>query len=152
MNQRACLNNIWCESSVQLNQIVRALLNTLIFLTNSLSDSSFESYLRDTHRWVDYRDLKEDVLPKLLNSFKEFSIHPDARFKCANRFEGQFPSIRIQCPVGFVPDVIYIELPHRHETFIVKQAMQTTTIKGLENLVIHLRVLLTIGLAHWQPT
>jgi hypothetical protein len=126
-------------------------LSAMYFLPNSLSDPSFEAYLRDTHRLMDYRDVKDDLLPKLVASFEEFASHHQIKFICSNRFEGQFPAMRIQCPVGFVPDLIYIEFPHRHESFLIKQAAQETAIQGLVNLAIHLRVILTMGLAHWRP-
>jgi hypothetical protein len=124
----------------------------LYFLPNSLSDPSFETYLRDTHRLLDYRDVKANLLPKLFESIEEFSHHSHCQFKCCNRFEGQFPSLRIQCPVGFAPDVIHIEFPHRHESFVVKQAGQELKVQGLENLAIHLRVILVMGLAHWRTS
>lgn len=127
-------------------------MSAMYFLPNSLSDPSFEVYLQDTHRFMDYLDVKDELLPKLIESFKEFSSLRHIRFNCSNRFEGRYPAIRIQCPVGFVPDVIAIEFPHRHESFIVRFAEQETTIQGLENLAMHLRVILTMGLAHWQPT
>jgi hypothetical protein len=122
------------------------------FLPNSISDPGFETYLRDTHRWMDYCDVKGQLLPELLESIEDFSQHRHCRFTCSNRFEGQFPAIRIQSPVGFVPDLIFIEFPHRHESFVVKQASQESTLQGLENLTNHLRVILTIGLAHWRTT
>lgn len=127
-------------------------MSVLHFSPNSLSDPSFEAYLRDTHRLMDYRDVRDDLLPKLIDSFEAFSHLRHVRFNCSNRFEGRHPAIRIQSPVGFVPDVISIEFPHRHESFIVKFAEQETTIQGLTNLAIHLRVIVTMGLAHWQPT
>jgi hypothetical protein len=54
--------------------------------------------------------------------------------------------------VGFVPDVIHIEFPHRHESFVVKQAEQESKLQGLENLANHLRVILMMGVAHWRTT
>lgn len=125
-------------------------MNLLYFSPNSLSDPVFESYLRDTHRLIDYRDVKEQLLPKLLESISEFSQNRHCRFTCRNRFEGQFPAIRLQSPVGFVPDVIYIEFPHRHQAFVVKQAGQESKVQGLDNLANHLRVILVMGLAHWR--
>jgi hypothetical protein len=104
------------------------------------------------HRYIDYRDVMDSLLPDLFGSFEEFAHRPYIRFTCCNRFEGQFPAIRIQCPVGFVPDVIYIEFTHRHESFLVKQAGQESQLHGLENLSNHIRVLLTMGLAHWRVT
>jgi hypothetical protein len=127
-------------------------VNLLYFLPNSLSDASFESYLRDTHRLMDYRDVKDQLLPRLLESIDEFSKHRHCRFTCTNRFEGQFPAIRMQSPVGFVPDVIHIEFPHRHESFVVKQAGQESKVEGLDNLANYLRVILVMGLAHWRTT
>ncbi len=127
-------------------------MSPLYFLPNSISDPSFETYLHDTHRLMDYRDVKEQLLPKLIESIDAFSQHMHCRFTCTNRFEGQFPAIRIQSPVGFVPDVIHIEFPHRHESFVVKQAGQESKLQGMENLTNHLRVILMMGLAHWQPT
>ena len=127
-------------------------MSTLHFLSNSLSDPIFEAYLSDTHRFTDYRSVMDELLPKLIDSFAEFSSRRHIRFSCSNRFEGQFPSIRIQCPVGFVPDLIHIEFPHRHDTFVVKQAAEETVIRGLANLASHLHVILTMGLAHWRPT
>lgn len=127
-------------------------MSGLYFLPNSISDPSFETYLRDTHRLMDYRDVKAQLLPKLFESMGEFFQHMHCRFTCTNRFEGRFPAIRIQSPVGFVPDVIHIEFPHRHESFVVKQAGQESKLQGMENLSNHLRVILMMGLAHWQPT
>ncbi len=127
-------------------------MSPLYFLPNSLSDPSFETYLRDTHRLFDYRDVKDQLLPQLFDSIEEFSNQSHCRFTCGNRFEGQFPELRIQCPVGFVPDVIHIEFPHRHESFVVRQAGQESKLQGLENLAIHLRVIVLMGLAHWHTT
>ena len=127
-------------------------MNLLYFSQNILSDPSFERYLRDTHRWMDYRDVREQLLPQLFESIHEFSQHRHCRFTCSNRFEGQFPAIHIQSPVGFVPDSICIEFPHRHELFVVKQAEQESKLLGLESLAKHLRVILVMGLAHWRTT
>lgn len=125
-------------------------MSLLYFSPNSLSDSVFENYLRDTHRWIDYRDVKEQLLPQLFGSIREFSQHRHCRFTCSNRFEGQYPALRIQSPVGFVPDEIQIEFPHRHEAFIVKQVGQSNSVQGLDQLDNHLRVILVMGLAHWR--
>ena len=127
-------------------------MSPLYFLSNSTSDPTFESYLRDIHRHADYKTVKELLLPKLFESVDYFSNARHVRFVCTNRFEGRFPAIRIQSPVGFVPDVIHIEFPHRHESFVVKQAGQESKLQGMENLSNHLRVILMMGLAHWQPT
>mgnify|MGYP000104750484 FL=1 len=127
-------------------------MTPLYFLANSLSDPTFETYLRDTHRYLDYRDVKEKLLPELFGSIDEFSSRRHCRFTCSNRFEGQFPAIRIQTPVGFVPDVIDIEFLHRHESFCVTQAGQAAKVQGLDQLGNHLRVILIMGLAHWRPT
>lgn len=126
-------------------------MSPLHFLPNNASDSTFESYLRDTHRYLDYCDVKEHLLPKLFESIEQFSKLVHFRFVLINRFEGQFPALRIQCPVGFVPDAIYIEFPPRHESFYIKQSGQALQVQGLENLMHHLRVLLVMGLAHWHP-
>jgi hypothetical protein len=127
-------------------------VTALYFLPNSLSDPSFETYLRDTHRLLDYRDVKDQLLPKLFESIEALSNLSHVQFIGSNRFEGQFPTLRIQCPVGFVPDVIHIEFPHRHESFVVRQAGHETKLQGLENLAIHLRVIVSMGLAHWRTT
>lgn len=127
-------------------------MSPLYFLPNSLGDPVFETYLRDTHRWMDYRDVKEQLLPKLFESIEEFSQQRHTRFTCTNRFEGQFPAIHIQSPVGFVPDSICIEFPHRHEMFVVRQAEQESKLHGLDSLANHLRVILVMGLAHWRTT
>jgi hypothetical protein len=127
-------------------------MSSLYFLKNSISDPTFESYLRDMDRYIDYCDVKNIVLPASFALFDEFAHRPHIRFTCINRFEGQFPAIHIQCPVGFVPDVICIEFTYRHAFFIVKQAGQASHIQGLENLSSHLRVILTMGLAHWRAT
>lgn len=86
-------------------------MTPLYFLPNSLSDPSFEAYLQDTHRFHDYLDVKDKLLPKLFESIEQFSKGVNTRFLCVNRFEGQNPALRIQSPAGFVPDVIYIEFP-----------------------------------------
>jgi len=122
------------------------------FLPNSLSDPIFETYLRETHRIKDYRDVRDNLLPQLFASFAALSTRLQIRFNCSNRFEGQYPAIRIQCPVGFVPDEIQIEFPHQRQSFVVHHTGQMMTIHGQENLHHHLRVILTIGLAHWFPT
>ncbi len=127
-------------------------MSPFYFLPNNISDPDFETYLRDTHRWMDYRDVKGQLLPQLFESMEEFSQHRHCRFTCSNRFEGQFPALRIQSPVGFVPDLIFIEFPYRHESFVVKQASQESKLQGLEHLANHLRVILTMGLAHWRTT
>jgi hypothetical protein len=127
-------------------------VSPLYFLPNSLSDPVFEAYLRDTHRLMDYRDVKDQLLPQLFESIDEFSQQRSTRFTCTNRFEGQFPAIHIQSPVGFVPDLICIEFPHRHEAFVVKQAEQATKLQGLDSLASHLRVILVMGVAHWRTT
>ena len=127
-------------------------MSPLYFLPNSLSDPVFEAYLRDTHRLMDYRDVKEQLLPQLFESIDAFSQQRSTRFTCTNRFEGQFPAIHIQSPVGFVPDLICIEFPHRHEAFVVKQAAQETKLQGLDSLASHLRVILVMGIAHWRTT
>lgn len=127
-------------------------MSTLNFLPNSLSDPSFETYLRDTHRLLDYWDIKDQLLPKLFESIEVFSDQSHCRFVCSNRFDGQFPTLRIQCPVGFAPDVIHIEFPHRQESFVVRQSGQETKLQGLENLAIYLRVIVVMGLSHWRTT
>ena len=127
-------------------------MSPFYFLPNNISDPDFETYLLDTHRWMDYRDVKGQLLPQLFESMEEFSQHRHCRFTCSNRFEGQFPALRIQSPVGFVPDLIFIEFPYRHESFVVKQASQESKLQGLEHLANHLRVILTMGLAHWRTT
>lgn len=121
------------------------------FYPNSLSDSVFEAYLHDTHRFADYSNVKVELLPELFESIDEFSLGVSCKFKGTNRFEGQHPAIRIQSPVGFVPDVIFIEFPPRHASFCIKQDAHTVTIYGLEDLAKHLRVMLLMGLAHWHP-
>jgi hypothetical protein len=127
-------------------------VTTLHFHPNSLSDPTFEAYLRDTHRLIDYRDVRDVVLPELFESMAHLSMGRVFRFTCSNRFEGQFPALRVQSPVGFVPDLIDIEFPHRHEFFVVKQTGQVLNVHGFENLTTHLRVLLVMGFAHWHPT
>jgi hypothetical protein len=126
-------------------------MSPLYFLPNSLSDSSFESYLQDTGRYRDYCNVKNELLPNLLASLEHFRHGVDSRFVCSNRFEDQHPALRIQSPSGFVPDLIYIEFPIEDELFCVKQAGQIFKVSGLENLAHHLRVLLVMGLAHWHP-
>jgi len=127
-------------------------MSALHFYPNALSDPIFENYLRDTHRYLDYLDVKDQLLPEVLASIQPMPVSGHFRFACTNRFEGQFPAIRMQSPVGFVPDVIYIEFPPRHESFHVKQAGQDSKLQGLDNLANHLRVLLAMGIAHWHPT
>ena len=127
-------------------------MTPLCFLPNRISDASFETYLRETHRLLDYRDVKDHLLPQLFESIDEFANLRHCQFTCSNRFDGQFPALRIQCPVGFVPDVIHIEFPHRHASFVVRQAGQETKLQGFENLEIHLRVIVMMGLAHWRTT
>ena len=126
-------------------------MTPLYFLPNSLSDPSFETYLQDTHRYLDYLDVKDKLLPKLFESIEQFSKGVNTRFLCVNRFEGKNPSLRIQSPAGFVPDVICIDFPPQHDTYIVAQTSQEIKVSGLENLANHLRVLLVMGLAHWSP-
>lgn len=121
------------------------------FLPNSLSDPSFEAYLQDTHRYRDYLEVKNKVLPQLFASIEQFSKGVNTRFLCVNRFEGQNPALRIQSPAGFVPDVMYVEFPPQHDTYIVAQTAQESKVVGLDNLANHLRVLLVMGLAHWSP-
>lgn len=127
-------------------------MSPLHYLKNNISDASFETYLRDTHRLMDYRDVKDKLLPKLFESMDEFSQRRHCRFTCSNRFVGQFPAICIQSPVGFVPDVIEIEFPNRHESFVVKHTGQESKLQGLDSLANHLRVILVMGLAHWRTT
>ena len=126
-------------------------MTPLYFLPNSLGDPSFEAYLQDTHRYRDYLDVKDKVLPQLFASIEQFSKGVNTRFLCVNRFEGQNPALRIQSPVGFVPDVMYVEFPPQHDTYIVAQTAQESKVVGLDNLANHLRVLLVMGLAHWSP-
>jgi hypothetical protein len=126
-------------------------MSPLYFLPNSLSDPSFEAYLQDTNRYRDYLDVKNKVLPQLFKSIEQFSKCVNTRFLCANRFEGQNPALRIQSPAGFVPDIICIEFPPQHDTYVVLQTAQVFNVVGLNNLVNHLRVLLVMGLAHWSP-
>ena len=127
-------------------------MTLLYFLSSSLSDPNFETYLRDTHRLLDYRDVKDKLLPNLFESMQAFSNRTHCQFRYSNRFEGQFPAIRIQCPVDFVPDVIHIEFTPRHESFLVLQSGHASHVQGLEKLSNHLRVILTFGLAHWRAT
>ena len=49
------------------------------------------------------------------------------------------------------PDVIAIEFLIQTEFFCVKQSGQEFKLQGLDNLAHHLRVILVMGLAHWQP-
>jgi hypothetical protein len=126
-------------------------MSPLYFLPNSLSDPSFEAYLKETHRYSDYLNVKEKLLPKLFESIEQFSKGLNTRFLCVNRFEGQNPALRIQSPAGFVPDVMYVEFPPQHDTYIVSQTAQVFNVVGLDNLINHLRVLLVMGLAHWSP-
>jgi hypothetical protein len=126
-------------------------MTPLYFVANSLSDATFETYLKDTQRYLDYRDVRQHVLPGLFASFDEMSKGKNFRFVCANRFEGQHPAIRIQSPVGFVPDQIWIEFPARHESFRLKHSAQELDVQGLDKLESHLRVLLVMGFAHWSP-
>lgn len=121
------------------------------FLTNSLSDPSFEDYLEDIRRLHDYREVKEHLLPQLIDSIEHFRGGVDTRFICNNRFENQHPALRIQSPSGFVPDVISIEFPPVHDSYVVKQGGQSLKLQGLDELSHHLRVLLVMGLAHWYP-
>lgn len=126
-------------------------MSPLHFLANSVSDSYFESHLKDTRRYLDYCEVRDHVLPDLITSIEQLPQLINFRFSCSNRFDGQCPTLRIQCPVGFVPDVICIEFPPRHEFFHVRQAAQEFKVQGVEHLQNHLRVILMMGLAHWQP-
>jgi hypothetical protein len=128
----------------------------LYFVPNSLADPTFEAYLKDTHRYLDYRDVRDHVLPNLFASLDEVSKVDvlkgrSFRFTCTNRFDGQHPAIRIQSPVGFVPDLIWIEFPPRHESFRIKHSAQEMHVQGMDMLEHHLRVLLVMGFAHWSP-
>ncbi len=127
-------------------------MTKLHFNPNRVSDPSFEAYLQDTHRYRDYRDVRDALLPKLFEAIEPISMGLNFRFTCTNRFEGQAPALHIQSPVGFVPDAIHIEFPPRRDLFCVRQASQKTDVQGLENLAMHLHVLLVMGLAHWYPT
>lgn len=126
-------------------------MSPLYFLTNSLSDPSFEAYLQDTGRLHEYRDVKDCLLPKLFESIEQFRGGVNTRFLCNNRFEDQHPALRIQSPTGFVPDVIFIEFPPAHDSYCVKQGGQSISLQGLDQLSHHLRVLFVMGLAHWHP-
>jgi hypothetical protein len=126
-------------------------MTPLYFVANSLADPTFEAYLKDTHRFLDYRDVRDHVLPNLFASLDEVSKGRSFRFTCANRFDGQHPAIRIQSPVGFVPDLIWIEFPARHDSFRIKHSAQEMHVQGMEMLENHLRVLLVMGFAHWSP-
>ena len=123
-------------------------MTSFCFLSNCLSDPSFETFLKDTHRYFDYRDVKLQLLPQLIKSIKPVTEVDDCQFTGTNRFEGQFPALRIQSPIGFSPEVIHIEFPPRRGAFCVKQSGQTFTLPGIENLGHHLRVLLVMGFAH----
>lgn len=126
-------------------------MSAIHFLSNSVSDSFFESHLKDTYRYLDYCDVRDQVLPDLISSIEELPQQINFRFSCSNRFDGQYPSLRVQCPVGFVPDEIFIGFPPRHESFHIRQSTQELKVQGIEKLENHLRVILTMGLAHWQP-
>lgn len=126
-------------------------MSPLYFYPNSTSDTTFENYLHDIRRYSDYQTVKEVLLPELLDSLAQFHDARHFRFSCSNRFEGRFPTLHIQCPVGFVPDVIAIEFLVRTESFCVKQSGQEFKLQGLDNLMHHLRVILVMGMAHWQP-
>lgn len=126
-------------------------MSPLYFLSNSTSDPAFESYLREIRRYADYQTVKGVLLPKLFDSIENFLAAPHARFTCSNRFTDRYPTLHIQCPVGFVPDVIAIEFLIQTESFCVKQSEQEFKLQGLDNLTHHLRVILVMGLAHWQP-
>jgi hypothetical protein len=126
-------------------------MSSLHFRLNSLSDPTFEAYLKDTHRYRDYCEVRDQVLPRLITSIDQLPQQVGYRFSCSNRFEGPYPALRIHCPVGFVPDEIWIGFPQSHDSFFVKQTAQEFKVKGLENLENHLRVILMMGLAHWRP-
>lgn len=126
-------------------------MSPLYFLANSLSDPSFEAFLEDTRRLHDYREVRDVMLPQLMESIEHLRGGVDTRFICNNRFEDQYPALRIQSPSGFVPDVIYIEFPPSHDLYCVKQCGQDFMVQGLDHLSHHLRVLLVMGLAHWHP-
>ena len=121
------------------------------FLSNSLSDRVFEAYLSDTHRLNDYLSVRDALLPNLLASIELLPRHLDFRFTCTNRFDGRHPTLRIQCPVGFVPDLIHVEFLPSKDCFVVKQTSQEFNLRGMKNLENHLRVLLMMGVAHWSP-
>jgi hypothetical protein len=126
-------------------------MTPLYFAANSLADPTFEAYLKDTYRYLDYQDVRQHLLPELFASLDEVSKGRNFRFTCSNRFDGQFPAIRIQSPVGFVPDAIWIEFPARHEAFRVKHSAQELDVQGMDRLENYLRVLLIMGFAHWSP-
>lgn len=123
---------------------------TRYFLKNSLADPAFESYLRDTHRMMDYRDVRDKLLPKLFESMEDLTNEAGCKFSCTNRFEGSDPALRIQTPAGFIPEVIHIEFPPRHEIFRVKQGGQEILLQGFDLLSSHLRAVLLMGFAHWR--
>ncbi len=120
------------------------------FEKNIISDSTFENYLRDTHRLMDYRDVRDRLLPKLFESLKDLANDEKCSFTCTNRFEGCDPALKIQTPSGFVPEAIHIEFPPRHEIFRVKQGGQELILHGLDLLSTHLRAVLLMGYAHWR--
>ena len=126
-------------------------MSPLYFLPNSTSDPTFERYLREIRRYADYQTVKDVLLPRLFESIEHFVDDRHYRFACSNRFTGRFPTLHIQCPVGFVPDVIAIEFLIQTESFCVKQSGQEFKLQGLDSLTHHLRVILVMGLAHWQP-
>ena len=126
-------------------------MTPLHFWSNSVSDQTFDAYLKDTQRYQDYCVVRDQLLPDLITSIEQLPKQVGFRFTCCNRFDGQHPALRVQCPVGFVPDVITIEFPPRNEFFGVKQAAQDFKVQGIEKLENHLRVLLMMGLAHWSP-
>ncbi len=125
-------------------------MSPLYFLPNSTSDPAFESYLRDIRRYSDYQIVKDFLLPRLFESIEQFLDAHHYRFSCSNRFAERYPTLHIQCPVGFVPDVIAIEFLVQTESFCVKQSGQEFKLQGFDNLTHHLRVILFMGLAHWQ--
>jgi hypothetical protein len=126
-------------------------MTPLHFWSNSVSDQTVDSYLKDTQRYQDYCVVRDQLLPELIASIEQLPKQVGFRFTCLNRFEGQYPALRVQCPVGFVPDVITIEFPPRDEFFCVQQASQVFKVQGIDKLENHLRVLLVMGLAHWSP-
>lgn len=126
-------------------------MSPLYFLPNSTSDPTFECYLREIRRYSDYQAVKGVLLPRLFESIEHFLDSRQYRFACSNRFTDRYPTLHIQCPVGFVPDVIAIEFLVQTESFCVKQSGQEFKLQGLDNLTHHLRVILVMGLAHWQP-
>jgi hypothetical protein len=127
-------------------------MSPLHFLSNSLSDPTFDAYLKDTRRYSDYCEVRDRLLPALVDAIAALPQQINYRFSCVNHFEGQHPTLRVKCPVGFVPDVIEIEFPPHHDTFQIKQAAQALKVQGREKLENHLRVILMMGLAHWHPT